>query len=173
MKLTQKFNLSGRDPINGAKAGIYESFEPLEVTNALATGTGPGMPDANGTPQPGTIEPGHIVAMASNGSMDLATSPDLSAALSIMMWLVFSGDDDFSGSATGQMNCVHGGCRADTEKFDAAQSYVPGIPLIAAAGILTPKVLGDNKQVVAYVGPRTVLNGVLDVFMPQGGGGRY
>ena len=172
MKLSSKFNLSGRDPINGAKAGIYESFEPTEVANAYALGTGPGVPDDNGTPQPGTIEPGHVVTLAATGTVGLATSPDLSAALSILMWVVFSGDDDFSGSAAGQMNCVHGGTRFDTQKYSAA-AYTPGIPLIVSAGLLTPKVLGDNRQTFGYVGPRGELNGVLDVFMPQSTGSRY
>jgi hypothetical protein len=173
MKLSQKFNVTGRDPINGAKAGIYESFQPVEVANALIAGSGPGVPDVNGTPTPGTIEPGHIVAMSASGDVALATSPDLSAAHSIMMWVVFSGDDDFSGSMVGQVNCFHGGARFDTEKFNVASSYTPGLPLIANGGSLDVKVLADNKQIVGYVGPRGVVNGVLDVFMPQSAGARY
>lgn len=173
MKLSSKFNLSARDPINGAKAGIYESFEPLEVANAFALGTGPGVPDDFGTIQPGTIVPGHIVTLTASGGVDLATSPDLSAVLSVMMWVVFSGDDDFSGAAAGAVNVIHGGCRFDTEKFDTAQTYTVGAPLIALSGLLLPKTFGDNKQVVGYVGPRSVLNGVLDVFMPQSAGGRF
>lgn len=170
MKLSQKFNLSGRDPINGAKAGIYESFTPVEVLNAYSTGVGPGVPDDNGTPTPGTIEPGHIISMAASGAIQLATSPLLNAALPIMMFVVFSGDDDFSGAASGTVNAIHGGCRFDTEKFNTAASYTPGAPLFASnatPGILTPKSFGDNRQIVGFVGPRGVLNGVLDVFMPQ------
>jgi hypothetical protein len=170
MKLSQKFNLSGRDPINGAKAGIYESFTPVEVLNAYALGTGPGVPDDNGTIVAGTIEPGHVVAQASSGAVQLATSPDLSSANAIMMFVVFSGDDDFSGASSGTVNCFHGGARFDTEKFDSAQSYTPGAALIVSAGVLTPKVVGDHAQILGFVGPRGVLNGVLDVFMPQSTG---
>ena len=171
MKLSQKFNLSGRDPINGAKAGIYESFTPVEVLNAYATGTGPGVPDDNGTIVVGTIEPGHIVAMAATGAVELASSPTLSSAMPIMAFVVFSGDDDFSGATAGAINCVHGGCRFDTEKFNAASSYTAGAPLVAVSGILQPKASAtDRVQVIGFVGPRAVLNGVLDVFMPQSTG---
>jgi uncharacterized protein YaiE (UPF0345 family) len=170
MKLSQKFNLSGRDPINGAKAGIYESFTPVEVLNAYATGTGPGVPDDNGTIVAGTISPGHIVSLVASGAVDLASSPNLNSANAIMMFVVFSGDDDFSGATSGAMNCVHGGCRFDTEKFDSAQSYTPGAALIASSGLLTPKTVGDHLQIVGFVGPRGVLNGVLDVLMPQSSG---
>lgn len=170
MKLSQKFNLSGRDPINGAKAGIYESFAPVEVLNAYATGTGPGVPDDNGTIVAGTISPGHVVALTASGAVDLATSPNLNSANAVMLFVVFSGDDDFSGAVSGQVNCFHGGARFDTEKFDAAQSYTPGAALIVSAGILTPKVVGDHAQILGFVGPRGVLNGVLDVFMPQSTG---
>lgn len=171
MKLSQKFNLSGRDPINGAKAGIYESFTPVEIFNAYATGTGPGVPDDNGTIVAGTVEPGHIVAISgASGTVDLATSPNLNSANAIMLFVVFSGDDDFSGATAGAVNCVHGGCRFDTEKFNTASSYTPGDALIVSAGIVAPKVVGDHRQIVGFVGPRGVLNGVLDVLMPQSTG---
>ena len=170
MKLSQKFNLSGRDPINGAKAGIYESFAPVEVLNAYATGTGPGVPDDNGTIVAGTILPGHVVALTAAGAVDFTTSPNLSSANTMMLFVVFSGDDDFSGAVSGQVNCFHGGARFDTERFDTAQSYTPGAALIVSAGILTPKVVGDHAQILGFVGPRGVLNGVLDVFMPQSTG---
>lgn len=173
-KNTSKFTPSGRDPLNGFKSGIYESFTPVEVLNAFASGTGPGVADDNGTPTPGTIECGHIVSMAASGGMELATSPDLSAAFSKMLWVVFSGDDDFSGSFVGAINCFHGGARFDTEKFNTAQTYTPGAPLVASAGLLTPKAAyNDHIQVLGYVGPRGVLSGVLDVLMPQSAGAGY
>ena len=169
MLLSQKFNLSGRDPINGAKSGIYESFTPVEVLTAYATGTGPGVADDNGTVATGTISPGHIVSLAASGAVDLARSPDLSAAMPVLPFVVFSGDDDFSGATAGAVNCVHGGCRFDTEKFNAASSYTVGAPLIAVSGIVRPKASAtDHIQIIGFVGPRGLLNGVLDVIMPQG-----
>lgn len=166
---TEKFTLRTPGSIPGTNAGIYDSFNPAEMIAAAAAGSGPGVPDSSGTLTPGTIVAGHFVMMDASGNMVLATSPDLNAALSAMIWMVVTGDNDYSGMASGKVNCVHGGVRAVTEKFDAAQSYTPGIPLIVSAGILTPKVLGDNRQIVAYVGPNHVSNGTLDIYMVQGG----
>ena len=106
--------------------------------------------------------------MNANGDVDLATSATLDSANAKLMFVVFSGDDDFSGATAGAVNCVHGGCRFDTEKYNTAQSFTPGVALIAVSGILNLKVAVDHKQVVGFVGPRGVLNGVLDVIMPQG-----
>jgi hypothetical protein len=168
MLLSQKFTLSGRDPINGAKSGIYESFQPVEIAAAYVAGTGPGVATDAGTIALGTLSPGHIVAMNANGDVDLATSATLDSANAKLMFVVFSGDDDFSGATSGAVNCVHGGCRFDTEKYNTAQSFTPGAALIAVVGILNPKAAVDHKQIVGFVGPRGVLNGVLDVIMPQG-----
>ena len=168
MLLSQKFTLSGRDPVNGAKAGIYESFQPVEIAAAYVAGTGPGVATDAGTIALGTLSPGHIVAMNANGDVDLASSAVLDVANPKLLFVVFSGDDDFSGATAGAVNCVHGGCRFDTEKYNTAQSFTPGAALIATSGILNLKVINDHKQVVGFVGPRGVLNGVLDVIMPQG-----
>lgn len=168
--LTEKFSLTGRNPIQGCMAGIYESFQTAEFVAAAAAGTGAGQPDSNGTPVAGTIVAGHIVTQDASGNVALATSPDLSAALSIMMWVVVSGNNDWGGIASKRVNCAHGGLRMKTEKFDTAQSYPVGAPLIALNGILTPKVLNDNKQIVGYVASTYVAaDGVLDVFAVQGG----
>lgn len=171
-KLTEKFTLTGRANIPGCSAAIFESVDVAEMVAAAAAGSGPGVPDAMGTIQPGTIVAGHIVELDASGNAVLGTSPDLNAGNSKMLWLVVTGNNDWSGMSARKINVAHGGLRADTEKFDAAQSYTPGAPLIAAAGLLTPKVFGDNRQVVGYVGTRAVQNGVLDFFMVQGGG-RY
>jgi len=168
MYTTQKFSLIGRESIPGCRGAIYESFNTAEMVAALAAGTGPGVRDSDLVMTPGTIVPGHIVELDSSGNATLATSPDLSAALPKMMWLVVTGNNDWAGMDAQKINCAHGGLRARTEKFDAAQTYTVGLPLIVSAGILTPKVLGDHKQVVGYVGPGTVDSGVLDFFMVQG-----
>lgn len=167
--LAQKFTLTGRQPIQGCSGSIYESFQTAEFVTAASVGSGAGQPDAQGTLQPGTIQPGHIVTQDANGNVVLATSPDLAAALSVMLWVVVSGNDDYGGMASKRVNCAHGGLRMKTEKFDPAQSYVVGAPLIAAAGILTPKVLSDNKQVFGYVASTyDAASGVLDAFAVQG-----
>ena len=173
MPLNTKFNLSATDTPNGAKGSIAATFVPTEIANAQIAGTGPGVPDVNGNIPFGTMVEGHIVVLNSSGTLDLLTSGDLSAVFSVIPWVVWAGDDERSSIASGKVAVIHGGCRFDTEKYDTAQTYVKGNPLIAVAGLLSPKVLADNKQIVAYVGERGAVNGVLDVIMPQGIGGRY
>lgn len=174
MKLNQKFTLRSQAPLPGGLSGFWMSVQPTEVAVAYAAGTGPGTADDFGTPTPGTIKPGSVVMIEAAGSgvtCDLAVSPDLSVGgtYPIIPYIVFAGDDDFSGSIVGEIQVVHGPGRLDTEMYDAA-AYVAGSWLIASAG--TPgnfalKVTGDHKQIIARVGPRGVLNGVMDVIATQ------
>lgn len=171
MKLSQKFTLRSMRPLEGGLSGFWLSVQPTEVANAVNAGTGPGVPDDTGTPQAGTIKPGSLVGIAST-TADPFTSPDLSVAGTIadIPYVVFSGDDDFSGSFVGEALVVHGPGRFDTEAFDAGV-YPPGAWLIGSAvvpGNFALKVVGDHKQIVAKVGLRGVLNGVMDVIQVQG-----
>lgn len=170
MKLSQKFNMRAMNPMPGGLSGIWMSVQATEVATAIATGTGPGVADDTGTPQAGTITPGQIVVVNAQATLDLASSPDLTAGVPILPFVVFSGDDDFSGSLVGDLLICHGGTRFDTEKYDGI-TYNPGDWLIASAttpGNVAPKVVGDHKQIIAQVGPRGLQNGVLDVVMFQG-----
>lgn len=170
MKLTQKFDLKTMNPMPGALSGLWISVQPKEVADAYAAGSGPGVPGASGTPTAGTLVPGQIVYLSASGAQ-LMSSGDLTAAMPKLPFVLFSGDDDFSGSFVGEVLAFHGGARLDTEKFDAG-SYTVGAPLIASAGTpgnFAPKAAAaDHYQIVGFVGPRGVTNGVLDVLMPQG-----
>src|SRR5687767_8791487 len=135
MKLTQKFNLRSMKPMEGGESGFWISIQPTEVANAITAGTGPGVADDSGTPTPGTIKAGHFIYI--NGSTTyFLPSVDLTAAAAakraLRAYVVFSGDDDFSGSFVGELLAVHGPGRFDTEQYDAG-SYSPGDPLIASA----------------------------------------
>jgi hypothetical protein len=173
MKLTQKFNLRSIRPMEGGLSGFWISIQPTEVANAINAGTGPGVADDSGTPTPGTVKPGHFIYL-SGATADFLPSVDLTAAgaakRALVAFVVFSGDDDFSGSFVGEVLAVHGPGRLDTEQYDAG-SYSPSDPLIASAtnpGNLAPKTTGDHKQVIAQVGPRGTNNGVMDVIFIQG-----
>ena len=172
MLVNEKSLPRGRTPQNGALAGIWESFAPKEVADAELAGSGPGTPNASGSPTLGTMGAGLLVCLDANGQLVLMVSPDLSAAMPLMPWVVFSGDDHGSGAYVGDALVYHGGARLDTVKFVSSASYVPGAPLIASAaqpGFFEPKAaFGDHRQIVGFVGPRAVTAGVLDVLMPQG-----
>lgn len=174
MKLAQKFNLRSMKPLEGGESGFWISIQAAEVAAAITAGTGPGVADDTGTIQAGTVKPGHFIYLTSNSTADFLPSVDLTAAAAakraITPFVVFAGDDDFSGSLVGELLAVHGPGRFDTEQFDAG-TYAPHDPLVASAsnaGNLGPKTTGDHKQVIAEVGPRGVVNGVMDVIFVQG-----
>lgn len=173
MKLTEKFNLTSMAPQRGAESGLWMSLTPKEVADALASGTGPSIPDDNGTPTVGTIVPGSLVEMDSNGQAVAASSPDLDSAMPKMIFVVFAGNNDFSGSYVGDVLCFHGGARLETEQY-VADSYLPGDALIASSGKFAKKAAAnDGLQCVGIVGPKGLQsNGVLDVLVVQGSLGR-
>lgn len=168
MKLNTKFNLCTNETQQGADCAIWLNAQPQEVVDALAVGSGPGVPASNGTPTQGTFEPGHIVQGNDAGAYELATPCDLSAVMPKLYFCVFGGNNDFS--FTGDIFIFMGGC-FETEKFDAA-SYTAFKPLVVSPSVpgnLSPKLLfNDSIKHCAYVGPRAVMpNGALDVIMPQ------
>jgi hypothetical protein len=162
--------------VNGASgfiAALVVNLQTEENRLAQISGSGPGVPDANGNIVPGTIRAGHILTYGPNGTVILGTSPDLSTSFSKLFFVAISNTVGPSGAASSIVTCAHGGIRFDTSIYNPAGVYTVGAPLIAVNGVLEPKVLGDNKQVVGYVGPRGLQSGVLDVLFPQSGGGRY
>lgn len=172
MKLTQKFNLTALEPMAGARGGIWFSLKPQEVADAEAAGVGPSVPDASGTPVPGTIVPGELIQLNASGNVEPGTPATLGVDFAKVYLVVFSGDDDRSGSFVGDVLCIHGGARVETERYDAG-AYVIGRPLVASgvtAGNFAQKAaVGDNIQAMAWVGPAGLANGVLDIILPQGG----
>lgn len=169
MKLSQKFNPNTMQPLNAAPGGLWLSIQTAEHAAAELVGTGAGTPDVNGTITAGTFVPGTVMAQTSAGVFDRMTSQDLSANMPKLPFVAFSGTDDFSGRVVGAPLAFHGGARFDTEMYNTASSYTPGAPLISVAGVVEPKAAaGDHIQIVGFVGPRGLANGVLDVLMPQG-----
>lgn len=172
--LTDKFQMVTKDPLPGAYGGIWDVLVPEEMAAASLAGSGPGVPDSAGTVAAGTIAPGSLLMMTSTGTLELAESPDISAAMPVMIWVAMEGDVDFSSSYAGQVTVVHGGMRIETTLFVAGSTYTPGVPLIAAsgadAGSLDVKAaFGDHIQIVGYVGPNGVnADGVLDAYIVQG-----
>jgi|GEM_PF-4215282 len=166
--INEKFTLRTEMPLTGATAGIWMTLDTQEAVDARSTGTGPSVPDVNGTPAAGTILRGQGVTFNGAGNVVLATSPNVSAALPQLLFVVMAGNNDYSGRfSNGKIVVIHGGCRFDTEKFGAGP-FTPNTPLRLAAGVWNLSAQGDNLQIAGWVGPRGLANGVLDVIMPQG-----
>lgn len=133
-----------------------------EVANAYAAGTGPGTPDATGTLQAGTIRPGRVLELATDGTWILGTSPLVNAALPKQLWFAHEGDIDLTGRLVGKLTALRGFARFKTSSFTGS-SFAVGAPLYANAGNFVLKALADNRQVVGYVGPDGLRDGMLDV----------
>jgi hypothetical protein len=170
--LSSNFNIVNKDGPGFALGGIWDSLEPAEVATAIAAGSGAGVPDSTGTITLGAIQAGHICSMDTNGHLVLGSSPTLSASLSQMFFVVFEGDNDFSGAAAGQVSCVHGGVRIETTLFSTGQVWTPGAPVICVSGLIQPEATAnDQVQVIGWVGPNGLnSSGILDVYLCQGRG---
>lgn len=102
---------------------------------------------------PVTLAGGKIVTQELQGTttvVDLATSPDLSSADPIDIWLVVEGNDDYSGEFVEKCNTVKIGTGVVWQTDDyAAGTYTPGVPVSFDGGQI--KVKGANEQIAGHV----------------------
>lgn len=100
-----------------------------------------------------SLAQGNIVTQEASGTetvVDKATTPDLSSADPIDVWMVVEGNDDFSGQVTNKCMCVKPGTGVIWQTHDyAAGSYTPGTPVSFSSGQI--KVKGANEQIIGYV----------------------
>lgn len=172
MKFSEKFSLTGDSPLAGANGAITMKLRFQEVVDAELAGTGPSIPDENGTPTPGTVKAGTLCHLNSSGNLDKATQANLSAAFAKLYLVAFAGDTDFSGAYVGTVSALTG-ARFETTVYDSAV-YTKGLPLVpssvTAGNFMQKASATDSIQAVGFVGPKGVSDGVLDVVMPQGSG---
>lgn len=172
-RTNETFSLTSNKSQPAGEAGIWFDLNAQEAVDAALSGTGPGQPNALGTPQLGTIAAGYGVEMNAQGNAILATSPDLSAALpKLFMVVAFGNDDNNHAFADGKLVAVHGGVRFETNKIQSG-AFTKGGALVLVSGVWTRATQGNSRQVAGWVGPRGKINDtVLDVVMPQGMGAR-
>jgi len=102
---------------------------------------------------PAAIPAGSLVTQElQNGQtvVNLATTPNLSVADPIDVWLVVEGNDDYSGQYVEKVAAAKPGTGViwETDQF-AAGSYTPGTPVSFSSGVL--KVKGANEQIIGHV----------------------
>lgn len=163
MQFTSKYYPLTETPKEGAYLclGLSEQFTQ-EAANAFEAGTGPGTPDSNGFVTVGTIAPGSIVELDTDGTWIAGSSADISAALPKALFFVHQGTVEQMGAANGRPVALRGHARFLTDKVNGT-TFTPGAPLIAVAGNFQIKVFGDDLQIVGFVGPLGYADGVLDV----------
>jgi hypothetical protein len=144
--------------------------------------------NANGTPTPGTFQPGDLVTMTSGGVAQLATTTDLTSTDPQMVFVTVDGDVDYSGSFVRKLTVLHGGISIKTDRYraldgsNAAIAYAPSTPLTFHSGKIVSVANAKASapagyaiaapQIIGYVGPDGLdsANGVLHVMLPQGAG---
>jgi uncharacterized protein YaiE (UPF0345 family) len=165
-KFASKFDVVTHDPHPNALAGLMVVLEPYPLPSPLR--------NTEGTPNPGTFEPGMVVMMNGDGKATLGIAPDTTAANPILPFVTVDGDWDLDGAAVHRLTCIQGGLEIQTEKYtpDVA-GFTPGEALtfgIATAGLFEKR--GATNQIYGFVGPRGeyAVDGVdvLDVIIPQG-----
>lgn len=102
---------------------------------------------------PVSLPGGTLVTQELSGTetvVDKATTPDLSSADPIQVWLVMEGNDDYSGEYVEKVQAVRLGSGViwSTGEYTAG-SYTPGTPVSFSAGKI--KVKAANEQIVGYV----------------------
>jgi len=100
---------------------------------------------------PVTLPPGTVVTQQSaDGSVDVASSPNVSIADALPVWVVVESNADFSGQFVGKVVCLRANAmfRLDPSNF-AAGVYTPGTLVSFSAGQW--KVAAANEQVIGEV----------------------
>ena len=102
---------------------------------------------------PVSLPQGTLVTQELQGSatvVDAATTPNLSVADPIDVWVVVEGNDDYSGEYVEKVMACNrlSGLIWETDQF-AAGSYPPGTPVSFSAGQL--KVKAANEQIIGHV----------------------
>jgi hypothetical protein len=146
--LNNKFDILRGWPSSGA----FDVTFPAHVTSGVAD----------------TLPPGSVVSVQSDGSVALASTPDLTAADALPVWVVIEGNTDFSGTFLGKVVCLRGNAvfRLDASNF-AAGVYAVGTLLSFDSGQF--KVAATKEQVIGEVLKNDIsVDGTLQVFFSGG-----
>ncbi len=93
---------------------------------------------------------GMVVAVQSDGSVAIASTPDRSTTDAVPVWVVIEGNSDFSGTFLEKAVCLRSNAqfRLDPANLNAG-SYTPGTALTFSSGKWQPAATHD--QVIGHV----------------------
>ena len=162
-QLESKFDVISHDP---HPAALASQMVVLDVKN-------PPSPQPSGTPTPGSIYPGTIVIMDTDGKAIPADNDDAKTDAPCLMFVAIDGDVDYDGAFVHKMTCMAGGGELLVENY-VSDTYQPGDMLTCghAGGTSIGKwrKAASGEQIYGVVGPEGLdtVNEVLDVIVPQG-----
>lgn len=131
MNLNQLFDVvRGFNP-EGSGPSIPESFVPkATLSNSVAA-----------------LVPGHVVYIYSDGTVDVATTPNMSSASPVGVWMVVMAND-FDNTFTGKVVCVRGNVMVKTDVIDTSALVVGSLVSFSAGKLI---LAASTNQVVGEV----------------------
>lgn len=117
---------------------------------------------------PDDLAPGSVVTQQSDGSMAVATTPNMTTTDAVATWIVVESNEDFSAKFLSKVVCIRGNAelRLDPANF-AAGSYSPGTKVSFSAGQF--KVAAVNDQIIGEVlSNDSAVDGTLRIFYTGG-----
>lgn len=111
----------------------------------------PSLPPYVSGGTPVTLAPGNIVYLRSDGSVDVATTGDVTTEANILrVYIVVEGNTvDYSAAYVGKVVCLRGPMTVKTTKFNGAGTFVVGSKVSFSAGLLTD--YAATNQIAGYV----------------------
>lgn len=130
--LTDKFDvIKGWEP--GGDASIDQSFPIHKVMGVMVT-----------------LLPGYVVQLAVGGDIDVATTPDMTLADPVAVYVVVEGNGaDFSPQFVEKAVVLRGKLTVKTDKLAGAQTFPVTGPVSFSSGLLIDK--GATDQIIGYV----------------------
>jgi hypothetical protein len=117
---------------------------------------------------PVALPPGTVVEVQSDGSVDKATTGDLTAVDPAPVWVVIESNQDFSGTFLGKVVCLRANAefRLDPSNL-AVGSYPPGTLLSFSAGKWQPAAI-KNQVIGEVLQDNTAVDGTIRVYYSGG-----
>lgn len=109
----------------------------------------PSLPPYVNAGVPVTLVPGNIVYLRSDGTVDVATTGDITATNPLLVYVVVEGNDDYSAQFVGKVVCLRGECTIKTDKFDPSDSFPVAGKVSFVSGLLTD--WASTNQIVGTV----------------------
>lgn len=119
------------------------------------------------------LPPGSVVSVQADGTVNLASTPNITTTDAVATWVVLESNEDFSGTFVNAVVCLRKNAvlQLDPSNFSAG-SYPPGTKVSFASGLF--QVAVANNQIIGEVLVNNVAtNGTIVIYYDGGGGTKH